>query len=184
MADNWKLDEYSYAFAATSMNRQGRTQSRRHEKRRGASRAFTLVEVLIVVAILGILAAVIIPEYKGHTQRAKEASAKENIQMLRSVIERYAVQHNGVPPGYPLNDRSCTPIPLAFYRRLIQIEHYLSTIPTNPFNGRATVTIITDDEPFPTEADGSSGWIYKPATKEIRLDRQGMDSEGTAYFDY
>ena len=153
-------------------------------KLRGERRAFTLVEVLIVVAILGILAAVIVPEYKNHTQRAKEASAKESLQMLRTTIERYALDHHGVPPGYPLDDRTYMPDVGAFRRELTKTEHYLSEIPANPFNGTTTATIIADDQPFPTEPDGLTAWIYKPATKQIRLNQPGTDSQGKAYFDY
>ena len=153
-------------------------------KLRSKGSAFTLVEVLIVVAILGMLAAVIVPEYKNHTQRAKEASAKESLQILRTTIERYALDHHGVPPGYPLDDPWYMPDFSTFYRTLAKRQQYLSKIPANPFNGMTTATMIADDQPFPAEADGSSGWIYKPAAKQIRLNQPGTDSQGMAYFDY
>jgi prepilin-type N-terminal cleavage/methylation domain-containing protein len=166
------------------MNRQGKAQSKRYKKGQGTPRAFTLVEVLIVVAILGILAAVIVPEYRGHTQRAKESSAKESLQMLRSAIERYAIQHNGVPPGYPSADPSLTPNYLQYGFQLVRDGHYLSELPENPFNGHVNVRVILDDEPFPAEATGAYGWVYKPATKDIRLDWPGTDPSGKVYFEY
>ncbi|GAH74356.1 unnamed protein product, partial [marine sediment metagenome] len=67
-------------------------------------KAFTLVEILIVVAILGILAAIVIPQFQAHSQEAKEAAAKDNLRILRNAIELYAVQHGGVPPGYPADN--------------------------------------------------------------------------------
>ena len=63
-------------------------------------RGFSLVEILIVVAILGILAAIVLPEFQAHTQQAKEAAAKDNLRILRQQIELYAAQHNGLAPGY------------------------------------------------------------------------------------
>ncbi|RKY11715.1 MAG: hypothetical protein DRP65_03460, partial [Planctomycetota bacterium] len=47
-------------------------------------KAFSLVELLIVVAILGILAAIVVPEFQTYTQQAKEAAAKDNLRILRN----------------------------------------------------------------------------------------------------
>ena len=63
-------------------------------------KAMTLVEVLIVVAILGILAAATLPYFKTHTAKANEASAKDNLRVLRNCIGVYAAQHGGLVPGY------------------------------------------------------------------------------------
>ncbi len=68
--------------------------------------AFTLVEILIVVAILGILAAIVLPTFQDHVQQARESAAKDNLRILRNAIEVYAAQHNDVPPGYPNDDQS------------------------------------------------------------------------------
>jgi prepilin-type N-terminal cleavage/methylation domain-containing protein len=55
--------------------------------------AFTLVEILIVTAILGILAAIVIPEFQAHATQAKEAAAKESLRMLREAIDRYTLDN-------------------------------------------------------------------------------------------
>ncbi|MHC4236894.1 MAG: type IV pilin protein, partial [Planctomycetota bacterium] len=49
---------------------------------------------MIVVTILGSLAAIVIPEFSGHIQKAKESAAKDNLRILRQAIERYAQDHN------------------------------------------------------------------------------------------
>jgi len=147
-------------------------------------KAFTLVEILIVVSILGILAAVVIPEFQGHAQKAKESAAKEMLQTLRTVIERYAIQHNDVPPGYPDNDPTQSPALIGVLVHLIGPPHYLKNIPENPFNGDEVITVIDNGESFPAAADGHTGWIYQPATKNIRLNYPGTDSEGVKYFEY
>jgi prepilin-type N-terminal cleavage/methylation domain-containing protein len=147
-------------------------------------KAFTLAEVLIVVAILGILAAVIIPEYRNYTQKTKESAAKENLQILRTAIERYTIQHKDVPPGYPNNDTNQNPAFVIFLWQMTKAEHYLLELPQNPFSRMITIKMIGNAEQLPAEATGTFGWIYKPATKELRLDWPGTDSQGVPYYDY
>ncbi len=50
-------------------------------------RAFTLIEILIVVVILGILAAIVIPQFTDASQQAMESSVVTQLQTLRSQIE-------------------------------------------------------------------------------------------------
>lgn len=149
-------------------------------------RAFTLVEILIVVAILGILAAITIPTLKGHIIEAKEAAAKDNLRILRNAIALYAAQHNGIPPGYGNDDTSNPPVFIFLKVQLVDVGHYLSEFPENPFNRIRIVKMISDSEDFPTAPVETStyGWIYKPATKTIKLNWQGTDSGGVAYFAY
>ena len=54
---------------------------------------FTLVEILIVVIILGILAAIVIPQFTKATDEAREAALASDIQTMRNQIELYKVQH-------------------------------------------------------------------------------------------
>lgn len=167
-------------------------------KIRGKTSAFTLVEILIVVTILGILAAIVFPEYRAHAQKAKESTAKENLQILRSTIERYAVQHKDYPPGY-LNGESAPEwvilLQLTSYTDAVgnaagaksanfPYGPYLKEIPENIFNNKTTIQILDDDASFPESADGNSGWIYKPKAKTIKLNWLGTDSKGKRYYDY
>ena len=77
-------------------------------------KSFTLVELLIVVAILGILAAMTLPILQGHITEAKESAAKDTLRIMRNAIEIYAAQHNGVPPGYPGDKTNLPPLRLSF----------------------------------------------------------------------
>jgi len=61
-------------------------------------KAFTLVEILIVVVILGILAMVVVPQFATANEDAKEASLVSTIKILRRQIALYRVEHNGLGP--------------------------------------------------------------------------------------
>ena len=146
-------------------------------------RAFTLVELMIVISILGILAAIVLPEFTTQTKQAKEAAAKADLRILRGAIERYAVKNNDIPPGYTDNNPLFPVIPVAFQFQMIG-GNYLSKLPENPFNNLDTFQMIANADSFPADAAGEYGWIYKAQTKNIRLDWPGTDSNGVRYFDY
>ncbi len=165
-------------------------------------RAFTLVEMLIVVAILGILAAIVLPTFQSHSQQAKESAAKDNLRILRNVIELYAAQHNDIPPGYLYGDTTATPTYLCFASQLIKatdaagtiapagtagypLGPYIPSIPSNSFNNIKIMSVLGNNEQFPADATGETfGWIYKASAKEIRLNWPGTDKDGVRYYDY
>jgi len=64
-------------------------------KRKG----FTLVELLVVIIIIGILAAVAIPQFGDSSTDAKKASLKENLRTLRSTADKFYIDHNSFYPG-------------------------------------------------------------------------------------
>lgn len=62
-------------------------------------KGFTLVELVVVVMILGILAAVAAPKLLGTSSRATDNGAKQTLAVVRDAIERYAAEHAGALPG-------------------------------------------------------------------------------------
>jgi general secretion pathway protein G len=64
------------------------------------NKGFTLVEILIVVIILGILAAIVIPQFTEASNEARNSSLQSNLQTLRSQCELYKVQHRDTYPWY------------------------------------------------------------------------------------
>jgi general secretion pathway protein G len=63
------------------------------------AKGFTLVEILIVVVILGILAAIVIPQFTEASTEAKESRLCTDLQTMRAQIELYKAQHNDLLPG-------------------------------------------------------------------------------------
>jgi general secretion pathway protein G len=67
---------------------------------REATRGFTLVEIMVVLVVIGILAAAIIPQFMGTTHDAKVSTAKANVAELESALGRFYVNMD----RYPSND--------------------------------------------------------------------------------
>jgi type II secretory pathway pseudopilin PulG len=135
-----------------------------------------------VVAILGILAAITLPMLNGHITEAKESAAKDNLRILRNAIGLYAAQHNGIPPGYPLDNTSVPPMATALV--LGMRGTYLNILPENPFNNKTTFLMIANGVSFPAAPTSQYGWVYQPQTKTIKLDWPGTDKDGVSYYDY
>ena len=139
-------------------------------------KAFTLVELMIVVAILGILAAVVLPSLQAHTTQAKEAVTKDMLRLMRNQISLYKHHHSDQMPGKingsPTNSiflqmqfTNCTsstgqPSPSKTPTGVYIYGPYMLDLPDNPFNELATMKIVADATAFSAAADGtSSGWL-------------------------
>jgi len=68
-----------------------------------AKKGFTLIEILIVVIILGILAAIVIPQFSSASGDARKASLQSTAQTLRSQIALYKLQHGDKLPDLTAN---------------------------------------------------------------------------------
>ena len=73
----------------------------RHNRQR--SRGFTLIEILIVVILLAILAAIVIPQFSSASGQARNNAAQSIVQSLRSQIQLYRMQHGNALPDLVTN---------------------------------------------------------------------------------
>ena len=145
--------------------------------RRTTKRGFTLVEILIVVIILGILAAIVIPQFTSASQDARKNSLVSQLQTVRSQVELYKLQHlDKLPPG--LNGAAGSVASGTAWAEMINRSSaqgstgtdstsypfgpYLQAAPVNPLNGNANVLIVTADL-LPAAATGGAatdGFVF------------------------
>jgi general secretion pathway protein G len=136
-----------------------------------AKSGFTLVEILIVVVILGILAAIVIPQFTDASTQAKESALASDIQMMRSQLELYKIQHNDNLPN--------TTGQAAFEACMLEktgqdglpgteFGPYMSKMPSNPFVDGDTADDIDFDASGTCPSDGQTGWWMRTDTGEFR----------------
>jgi len=165
------------------------------------TKAFSLVEIILVVTILGILGAIVFPEFQDHVTKARETAAKDNLRAMRTQIELYKIQHKGSSPGY-VNGNPVPEGTMQIQLTGISTETgqaqastvpsdpylngpYVKKLPENPFNKLSNIKYVLEATAFSDAVDGtSSGWLYKKETAEIRINWTGTDSEGVNFYDY
>jgi len=134
---------------------------------------FTLVEILIVVCILGILAAIVVPQYSQSSTEAKYASLCTDLHTLRSQIELYKIHHNGFPPTFANFTAQMTGQTDITGAVGTDYGPYMKKIPVNQFNNK----IALDNTG--TVGDNVGGWEYNEATGVINTD-DNYDNDGVA----
>jgi general secretion pathway protein G len=151
------------------------------------AKGFTLVEILIVVVILGILAAIVIPQFTEASTEAKESRLCTDLQTMRSQLELYKAQHNDNLPD-------CNSFPefedcMTGYTNVSGAVQagpganiygpYMQKIPTNAFNNLNTVTFNAGT----TNQAGTNnaGWNLDPATGKFQADDDERCTDGVTW---
>jgi general secretion pathway protein G len=142
-----------------------------------AKSGFTLVEILIVVVILGILAAIVIPQFTEASTEAKLSSLCTDLQTIRSQIELFKVQHNDVAPLLATfvaqmttysdidGNTNAAKTPVFCY------GPYLQKIPVNQFNDVKDPSGIHGKlDASGTIGDDGGSWEYNETTGVIHAD--------------
>ena len=129
-----------------------------------AKKGFTLIEILIVVTMIGILVAILIPQYKYSVLRAREAVLKENLFQVRDAINKYSFDKKKYPST--LED--------------LVTSRYLREVPFDPIVKKHEWHLVTaeplEGEDFdPEEAQG---------VIDVKSLSQGTSLDGTPYADW
>ncbi|MCU1257393.1 MAG: ral secretion pathway protein [Bryobacterales bacterium] len=133
-------------------------------KKRGllARRGFTLIEIMIVMAIIVILIAVAIPYYQKSVIRAKESVLHNNLFTIRTVIDEYSYDKQKAPQS--LHD--------------LVSEGYLREVPRDPVTGSSdSWKIIQEDA-------GQAVNSTEPGIFDVRSGSDKMSLDGTPYSEW
>jgi general secretion pathway protein G len=129
-----------------------------------AKKGFTLIEILIVVTLIGILVAILVPQYKFSVLRAKEAVLKENLFQMRDAINKYYFDKKKYPAS--LDD--------------MVSARYLRDIPLDPMTKTREWQLVT--------AEPLEGEEYDPEEAQGIIDVKSlspaMAMDGTPYADW
>jgi general secretion pathway protein G len=130
----------------------------RHESPR-SDNGFTLIELMIVMVVIGILAAIAIPSYTRNIRAAQEAVLKEDLHTMRTAIDSYTVDKGKAPQS--LDD-------------LVQ-SGYLKVMPVDPITKRS-------DTWTPVQSDLLSSIDQtEPGIDDVHSGAQQTSSNGTSY---
>lgn len=122
----------------------------------GRARGFTLIEMMVVVAILGILVSMAVPAYKNMVLRAKETVLKQNLFIMRDCIDQYYADRGKYPDSLDT----------------LVSAGYLRTMPVDPIIGRANWTTedytgTEEGQLEPTENQDTGGiWDVHSTSEE------------------
>ena len=118
---------------------------------------FTLLELMIVISIIIILAAITLPQYQKTIMHTRETVLKDDLRRMRSLIDQFAADKGRLPQS--LDD--------------LVSEGYMREVPIDPFTGQKDWTIATGEDPNSIQGDTGMTDVHSSSTE--------LSSEGTPY---
>jgi general secretion pathway protein G len=122
-----------------------------------ARQGYTLIEIMVVTIILGILAALVIPQFVNASSASKADALVAQLQTVRTEIQRYKAQHK---QQWPVLTTWTALTTRTIGSGNKQYGPYLMTAPVNPLNGLSNIVIGTGQA---APAD-PCGWVYDDTT--------------------
>ncbi len=132
--------------------------------RKTIKKGFTLIEILIVVIILGILAAIVIPQFTNASEDARRTSMRNQLQTMRGTVELYRVEHRDVPPLLVTDGWAVVTAKTDIGGDVVAtgtLGPYLPAPVVNPMTNSSTIVAVG------TGASTSNGWFYDETTGQF-----------------
>jgi len=143
------------------------------------AKGFTLIELMIVVAIIGILAAIAVPRFAQMLEKAKEGSTKGNIGAMKSAAEIYYGNWQGIWPTTLWSS-----VTYSFSQNLDSVPLVKVTgafVAASP-NPSGKVVLYTAQNSVPTSCN--SGWMYDSTGGYVYVNSTTHDSQNMSYSFY
>ena len=128
--------------------------------RKCVAAGFTLLELMIVISIVIILAAITLPQYQKTIMHTREAVLKDDLRKMRSLIDQFAADKGRLPQSL---DELAT-------------EGYMRDVPVDPFTGQKDWAITTGEDP--NSLEGAQG------ITDVHSASAETSTEGTPYSEW
>jgi type IV pilus assembly protein PilA len=136
------------------------------------NQGFTLIELMIVVAIIGILAAVAMPRFADLVRKSNEGAAKGSLGAIRSALSIYYADNEGIWPASLAGM-------VAILNDAGSAAKYLAAIPVRKVGGGAAGDGLATGG---AAMDGTVGWYYDPVDGDCLISSNGgSDTKGAMY---
>jgi general secretion pathway protein G len=128
---------------------------------------FTLLELLVVMTIIGILAAIAVPALRDSPKRAREATLHEDLFTMRSIIDQYHGDKGSFPPDL----------------QTLVSSGYIRKIPIDPMTKSAETWVLSTEEISPEEQSATSEPVT-PGITDVHSGSPDKALDGTLYKDW